>query len=215
MNEEYFYRFEFSSMHNTKKSMNYSVYAATADDLKIFLNQHGFTDVPNEAVTMVPKSEARYTSKIIEPYRFKSNKSNEIFTVYTCWEYIEDALQNATNDLTQCMLFGEAIIRRDIGIFKYIGDLIDHIKHAVIIDYIIADIETLNSMECEDKSSKEIKEMRDTYRMRIGAPSEDFASVSVMEELLDAIPDNDEGVMPITLECYTSSFTEMMMDAFE
>lgn len=207
---DYYFKFEFTSIHNTNKNMNYYVLAENMDDLKLFLLQHNFHDVPPEAVQVVPR-DYNSGSHVLESYRFKSNSSSEIFSVMTCWLFIEETVQNLSMDLNQYMLFGEAIIRRDIEVFKVIGDLLSGMDHIHIIDYIAADIESTDTPET---SAKEITEMRKEYCRKIGSPTEDTDMYITYESIFDAM-DRHDGVLPITIECYIGNFTEMMMDAFE
>jgi hypothetical protein len=56
----------------------------------------------------------------------------------------------------------------------------------------------------------------ESYCNRIGAPTEDVSSRVILEEIYDAVPDltSDNGIYPITVEAYVSSFTELMIDCF-
>lgn len=219
--EDYYLKFEFSSVHNTSKNMNYYVYAETMDDLKLFTSQHGFTNVPPESITLVKKgSNGKYDgSHVLEPYKFKSNSSDELLTVMTCWDFVEEAISNVAAELNQYMLFGEAIVRRDVEIFKVIGDIINGLDHGMVVDFLLCDY-------CPDdeyaddimKANCVLYQLQKDYKKHVGRPTDDGNICLTYEGLCDAIVEDDDdpnkGVLPITIECYISNFTEKMMDAF-
>lgn len=216
---DYYLKFEFSSIHNTSKNMNYCVYAENKDDLKLFMTQHGFSNVPNESVTLVEKGKHE-GDHVLEPYKFRSNSSNELFTVMTCWKFVEDAIAKLSRDLSETMLFGEAIVRRDIEIFKVIGDVINGLDQGRIIDFLLCDY-TPSENDFGDeriKNSIELYQLQKEYMRHIDHPSEDNPEMLIYSDLCDAMVDEDgdpdKGVLPITIECYINNFTEMMMDAF-
>ncbi len=217
---DYYFKFEFSSIHDPTKAMKYFVYGETLDDLKLFISQHGFRDVPPESIKVIKRSSmGKYDgSHLLEPYKFRSNSSKELFTVMTCWRFVEDAISQLATDLSQVMLFGESIVRRDIEIFKLIGDLVNGLEQGNIIDFVLCDY--CPDDEHDDdviKSNDLLYQLQKNYLNQIGRPTEDTGSRLIYENLCDAVVYDDEGedVLPITVECYISNFTEMMMDVFE
>lgn len=210
--EPYLFKFEFSSVHNKIKNMNYHVIAKNEEDMKMFLLQHNFTDSPIDAITVLPSdkydpSEYRYT---LEKYLFKSNKSDELFTVMTCQEFVDHAVETTCNSLTDSLLFGEAILRRDIGVFKLIGDLVHSLPHTNIMDFVLADVDSTD--DTVHNSINEILEMRKTYHDRIGSRYDDgsyYIHQSMEFDRCDTLP------QPITIESYIAAFTERMVDVFE
>lgn len=208
-------RFDFRPI-NRKQTSHPSKYRVVTDDftkMDLFLKQHGFNDVPAEALSIVnieniDRCPDHYN--ILTPYLFKSNFSDDLFTIITCENFINYAVDSAANDLNDCMLFGEAILRHDIGVFKTIGHLISSLPHTHIFDYILADercVDDQNSI-----TFSEIVELRRKYLATINAPCEDYGAYETFESLHDSI--NVDEVLPITLECYTSSFVEMMTDEY-
>lgn len=210
---DYIFKFEFSSCHNHIKNMNYRVFAKTERDLEMFLRQHNFTNISENSIKVLSPSEYRpYEDKfMIKEYLFKSNYSKETYHVMTCEDFVSFAITTTGNSLVDSLLLGEAIIRRDIGIFKLIGDLIYDLPHTNILDFSHADIESTNDPVPE--SISEIMEMQKMYRTTIGRPTEDAGAAYIHDsfeyESIDTEP------QPITLESYVSGFTEMMMDVFE
>lgn len=210
-------KFEFSSMNNHNKNMNYYVYASTIEDLQMFCKQHNFHNVPSEAITIhSTHNDSIADIRLLKPFRFKSNRNDEIYTVITCEEFVDIAIENVANDLAQFMLFGEVIMRHDIGIFKMISDNVSKLPHAHIIDYILADeFNIFNHTDSPDMSfTKEIYDMGKQYLKSIGAPTEDQDFRMVLQSIYDDISHEKDEIYPITIECYVSNFTEMMIDTF-
>lgn len=211
--DSYLFRFEFSSVHNKAKNMNYHVIAHNEEDMKMFLLQHNFTDSPLDSITVIPskeydQSEYRYT---LEKYLFRSNRSNELFTIMTCEDFVDYAVETTCNSLTDSLLFGEAILRRDIGIFKLIGDMVHSLPHANIMDFSLAEVDSTD--DSIPGTISEILEMRKTYCNKIGSPYDDAGAYYIHQSMdfdrCDTVP------QPITIESYVAAFTERMIDVFE
>ena len=152
-NEGYI-RFDFSPVkHST--SMHYYVLAESLDEMHMFLNQHGFHNVDSSLVFYpIEKYKSTDSAHVLHEYRFMSNHKPGVFTVMTCENFITHAIETTANDLTDASLFGEAILRTDIEIFKVISSLINRLSHGHVIDIQIADESVLYSMENEDSSSR-------------------------------------------------------------
>lgn len=212
-NEGYI-RFDFSPVKQ-KTSMHYYVLAESLDEMHMFLNQHGFHNVDSSLVFYpIEKYKSTDSTHVLHEYRFMSNHKPGVFTVMTCENFITHAIETTANDLSDASLFGEAILRTDIEIFKVISSLINRLSHGHVIDIQIADESVLYNMENEDKIDR--WELMESYCNRIGAPTEDVSSRVILEEIYDAVPDltSDNGIYPITVEAYVSSFTELMIDCF-
>jgi len=190
--------------------MVYDVYAETENDLKLFLVQHNFTDVDPCAVQIIPTTECRDVSNdLLKIHKFKSNHSNDIMSVMTSDFFVNMAVDDAGNDLTFTLIFGEAILRRDIEIFGLIGDIIYNIPHAHIADFVYADVDESNS---NTQSIKDITDMRLEYLNHVCAPCEDGCAYLTHESLHDSIVDGQ--VYPITIERYISTFTSLLLDEY-
>lgn len=214
--EDYYFKFEFSSIHNKIKSINYYVLAETMDDLRLFMAQHGFKDAPPESIELLPKNNmGKYSHNcLLEEYKFKSNNSDEVFSVMTCWTFINDTVNRISNDLNEYMLFGEAIIRRDVEIFKVIGDLVSGLDFGHVIDFMLCDYKPEDETD-EIVSDQLLYQLQKEYMKHIGKPTEDVNVTKTYEDLFNSVDDDEDNIMPVTIECYISNFTEMMMDVFE
>lgn len=209
---EYYFKFSFMSMHTNNKNLSYHVLAETKENLYLFLKQHGFSDAPPESIQLFPKDKVSADlSHILKPFKFKSNKMPGVFSVMTCEAFVDTAIDNLAADLNANMLFGEAIIRRDVEVFKMIGDLVHDLPFAHVIDFVLADVESSNFPDAS--TVEDIRQMTDEYRTKICCPCEDTDYYMTYEQLHDAV--NPDEIYPITLECYISNFTEMMVDVFD
>lgn len=203
---DYLFKFTFSSKYNKIRNLNYEVYAETKEDLNMFLIQHNFTDTPMDAVTLVPKSEkSTLYALTLTKHIFKSNKYDGLFTVMTCPDFVNEAITSTCNSLNDSMIFGEAIIRRDIEIFKMIGDLVNALPHANVIDFSAADDNSV-----KDDTITEIVQ----NKCRNGLSWYEDASTYYSHMSMDMARHNDEPE-PITLEAYIESFAGMLVDTFE
>lgn len=211
----YMFKFEFSSCHNKIKNMNYDVYAESEEDMKMFLTQHNFTDAPLDSITVIPKEECDNINDahILKTFLFKSNRTNEIYHVITCDWFVDFAVETTCNELRDSLIFGEAIIRRDIEIFKLIGDLVSSLPHVNIMDFALADIQSSTDNILIDHFI-EMNNMKKEYSCKCldDLDSTDSAIYYVHESM--EYSRCDDQVQPITLEAYVSAFTETMFDAF-
>lgn len=205
-------KFTFTSVKNKSKSLSHVVLAEKMEDLQMFLAQHRFDRVPKEAITMLPEEKYKpsYSSQILKPYQFRSNFSKEVFTIMTCEDLVDSIIDNLASDLSKYMLFGEAIIRRDIEVFKEIGDIISDLPCAHVIDFSYVDIEP---DEEPLKNSKDIIRQTQRYLNNCGScPTEDPDVKVIWDDLCDGFLDGM--VLSATVEAYISNFIEMMTDSF-
>ena len=208
-------RFDFQSI-NSKQRSSPTKYRVVTDDfnkMMLFIRQHGFINATPESLSVVDISDINRCPdhyNILTPYKFKSNFKDGIYTIMTTEGFVTYAIESAADDLNGCLLFGEAILRHDIEAFKTISNLISSLPHTRIFDYLLA------NEKCVDDpailSSQEIASMRREYLTKINAPCEDYGAYETFESLHDSV--NTDEVMPITLECYTSGFVEMMTDEY-
>lgn len=208
----YLFRFEFSSKYNNIKNMNYVVYSETEEDLKMFLIQHNFTDSPMDAITVVSRDKVgNCYGSILKRHIFKSNHTDETYVIMTCPDFVNRAIETTCDGLNDVMIFGEAIICRDVEIFKLIGDLVNELPHANVLDFPLTD----NQSTRYDIIAESVELARDCRNKHGRNPAylEDMSTYYVHQSM-DDIRCEDQPE-PITIEAYVSYFTEMMIDVFE
>ena len=211
-----YFKFTFTS-GSSRSSMKYYVLSESMDDMNLFLKQHGFHNA-NEAIQILPEEQFKSAdySRILRICKFKSNHKPETFYLMTTEDLVSRAFENISNDLSDHSIFGEAILRTDVEFLKIIGSLIGKLEHGFVMDFNLADESMLfNSLENDNQYKNQIMSMIEEYKNRIGAPTEDVGSQTILQSLYDSCPDRDTGcIYPITIECYVSTFTELMVDCY-
>lgn len=212
MNNDPLLRFEFSSVHNRMKNMNYHVIAENREDLNAFLMQHGFIDAPEASVSLMKREDFNpgEESNLLKRYLFKSNHSDELFTIMTTDDLVDSAIEITCDEVTDALLFGEAILRRDVEAFKMIGDLIWSLPHTNIMDFSLANVDIDDNETAT--TAKEILDMRKRYCNSMD--SLDWEETYYVHQSMD-FTRVDTLPQPITIEAYIANFTERMMDVFE
>lgn len=215
-------RFQFRSVKSTSKAFTYEVLTKNPEDLQTFLLQHKFEKVPKEAITILPEDDfkQRDLSRVLKPYKLKSNHSDRIYTIISNDDIMEGVLDPLAEELCKFSLFGEAIVRRDIEVFKAIGDIVSDLPLTHVVDYSLVDIDEVNLSDENDinasaKSAMDIIECYKSYSNRITYPTEDHDISLIRDDLDKAYGDsvNDGEVLPFTIEAYIEHFVSMMTDS--
>ena len=133
--KEYIYTFAFNVLDN-KYALN--VYSFDKQDVLLFVHQHGF-EHGEEYIQLVPYEKeaiSRYQDKLLKPFRFKSNSSNEEYVVMTTEFIFEKCLTNAGEILTKCCWLSSILPEYNtLPAFKYINEAIDQLKYATVMDW--------------------------------------------------------------------------------
>jgi len=210
--------FEFSSCkQKSDEQFNYRVFAESMNDMNMFLIQHNLHDQVQNVEVVDPAHPTNLDTvsyNMIKPFVFGSNKSKEIFTIYTSEEFVSDAVGRVGSKLSASLLFGEAITRTDVELFDRLTNLINDLPYCDIIDF-----ELMNQ---ESNLIMEFKEKRNEYFYYTGiAPAEDGAEALIYQGLYDsmqaAMDDTcylTDSIQPITVEAYVKAFTDRMIDSY-
>ena len=216
-------RFQFRSVKSTSKAFTYEVLTKNPEDLQTFLMQHKFERVPKEAITILPEEEfkQKHLSCVLKPFKFRSNHSDRLYTIISNDDIVEGVLDPLAEELCKFSLFGEAIVRRDIEVFKIIGDIISDLPLTHVVDYSLVDIDEVNLSDEDDinasaKNSQDIIESYKSYASRVTYPTEDHDMAMIRDDLDKAYGDCNEAgeVLPFTIEAYIEHFVSMMTDSF-
>lgn len=198
-NETYLdlFRFQFTSMANNKNQI-YTVYADNDSVLKLFLNQHNFSNY-DHCIEYGNFNINRTPEALIEPFKFRSNKFKGTVTVMTTCDFVTNAISDVGTELSSTLVFGTPALRGEIEIFKLISDLIDKLPYAYIIDqYILNDDEYYSYIESNKRDDFDNDYLSFTF-------DED----SLCESLICASATDD--IQPITLEAYVEYFTSILL----
>lgn len=210
-------KFQFRSIKSNSKAFVYVALTKNPEDLQLFLKQHKFDQVPKESITILPEAEFRQRDEscILKPYKFKSNHSDQVFTIMSTEDIVEGVLDPLAEEICKFSLFGEAIIRRDVEVFKIIGDIISDLPLTHVIDYSLVDIDEDN-INASAKSSQDIIDLFRSYNAHTAYPTEDYDMSMIADDLRKAYKYSidDDDVLPFTIEAYIEHFVSMMTDSF-
>lgn len=120
------------------------VWSDSAEMIEEFIKQHGMNrdcvniTVLNETTIEGYPTTFHDNNKLIA-YKMGSNSDGKIKTIITTEQYLTDALQGVCEELSDYMVFGDAITRTDIQMIDKIQKLIDELHYGLVFDYSIAD----------------------------------------------------------------------------
>lgn len=213
------YVFQFQSVKKNPVSggMPYKVYSDSLDDIYTFIRQHNFEiNAAREAISIHPRSEFNIIdSYVVKPFKFRSNFRDGLFTILSTEYFTDVIIENLASDLIQTLMFGEAIFRTDIEVFKTIIDNMEKLSYGPIVDFSLIDTESTKldkSALDKCKIAQTIRNRNKEYCTKVGCPTEDGPILEMQDSLSMDLLNND--VSPITLEGYISGFTELMLDVF-
>lgn len=188
-------------MSNTDSSMyEFEVYADNIEKMRLFLEQHNFTEEHIKYVKLCSLEE--YTdneSFILKYYKFSSNLNNGIFNVMTTMGILGYAISMFSRQYAEHMVFGPAIKREDIDIINIISQLAYSIPYTVVYEDMLTDGNDTMMMESFDTSIFD------------EGPIED-ALVNLTETNISDDITNEN--MPFTIEAYARLFAELMDDDY-
>ena len=146
------------STKNKKTMLTTKVYATSREQVSMFVRQHNIKvyDVnimdPESFTTDVNESD------ILDKFIFRSNSDYNDYEIYTTENILSDAINYIAEKLSGVSMFGDAIMRTDIPIIDIINRLIEQLKHAAIVDYMLL-----------DDTSVEVKEIvKPVYNFKAG-----------------------------------------------
>lgn len=217
-NEGALFEFEFASLEDPCESMRHQVYSFNRELIMLFAKQHGFdTNDININVDPNYKDEddcigvinERY---LLQPYRFKSNFSDQEYHIITCQGFVDKAIEDTAQDITNRLWFDTIIMRRDVEFIRIINQLVKELSHVFIMDNLLID-DFWNEESGENYlKSFRIPEIDDYFDVNIGGVLGTPEAEYVMDSLFNSSIDTE--VQPITIESYVKSFTEMLTDVF-
>lgn len=218
-------KFQFRSIRSKSKAFTYVALTKNPEDLQLFLKQHKFDNVPKESITLLPESEFRQKDEscVLRPYKFKSNRQpfGQVFTIMSNQDIVEGILDPVSEEICKFSLFGEAIVRRDIEVFKVIGNIISDLPATHVVDFSLVDMDEAHLSDEDDlnesaKSTQEFISYYIDYDKRITYPTEDHDMSVIRDDLDRAYRDSvdADSVLPFTIEAYIEHFVSMMTDSF-
>lgn len=159
------------SMSNRKTMLVDKVYGQTREEVDMFVRQHNLRVYDVNVLDVESISTNASDLDVIDKWLFVSNHDGSQYVIYTTESIIRAAIDYIGERLAENSMFGDAITRTDIPIIDIINRLIEKMKHAMILDYLILD----SSMLEHD----EVKEHFKTF------------SIKALDELVDSPSETD------------------------
>ena len=204
------------STKNKKTMLTTKVYATTREQVSMFVRQHNIKvyDVnimdPESFTTDVNESD------ILNKFIFRSNSDYNDYEIYTTENILSDAINYIAEKLSGVSLFGDAIMRTDIPIIDIINRLIEQLKHAAIVDYMLLDDTSVEVKDIQEHIKTFSNKVKDVGYELSDSPSELDVSDYVYESLHGASYMNHCGKPEaITIEGYVEYIASWLTDRVE
>ena len=206
------------STTNKKTMLTTKVYATSREQVSMFVRQHNIKvyDVnimnPESFTTDVNESD------IISKFIFRSNSDYNDYEIYTTENILSDAINYIAEKLSAVLMFGDAIMRTDIPIIDIINRLIEQMKHAAIVDYMLLDDTSVEVMtnDAQEHIKTFSNKVKDTGYDLSDSPSELDVCDYVYESLHGASYMNMCGKPEaITIEGYVEYIASWLTDRVE
>lgn len=204
-----YYKFSFSSydyvynpMSNTDSSIYaFEVYTDDIKKLRLFLEQHNFTEEHIKYVKLCSLEEyVDDESFILKYYKFSSNLNDNTFNVMTTMGIIGSAISLFSRQYADHMVFGPAIKREDIDVIGIISQLVYDIPYTVVYEDTLTDGNDTEIIAGLDPSL--------------------FGEMPVDDVIANLIESNisfefmNKEIAPFTIEAYSRLFAELMVDDY-
>ena len=154
------------SMSNKKTMLVDKVYARTREEVNMFIRQHKLRAYDVNVIDPESLTTDINESDIIDKWLFASNYDGSQYVIYTTESIVHDAIDHIGERLAECSMFGDVITRTDIPIIDIINRLIEKMKHAIILDYLLLDSSMLEHDEVKEHfktfSNKALDELTDS-----------------------------------------------------
>ena len=184
-------------------SDDFKVYSHTQQDMMLFFKQHNINlqNVNVEYVDTIKDSQEQHVLKL---YKFRSNKSPELFRIMTSEYIIQYALQLAGDHLSDACVFGAAIFRDDIEFIKRIVDLLGKLPHVSIIDYTLLDDINIFGYDWNCVKSDKLFEYDFAPNLSEIDTQDIYASLYETSGV--------DLIQPVTVEAYVRAFAELVIN---
>lgn len=154
------------SMSNKKTMLVDKVYARTREEVNMFIRQHKLRAYDVNVIDPESLTTDISDTDIIDKWLFASNYDGSQYVIYTTESIVHGAIDHIGERLAECSMFGDAITRTDIPIIDIINRLIEKMKHAIILDYLLLDSSMLEHDEVKEHfktfSNKALDELIDS-----------------------------------------------------
>lgn len=198
------------SMSNKKTMLVDKVYARTREEVNMFVRQHKLRVYDVNVVDVESLTTDIRDTDIIDKWLFASNYDGSQYVIYTTESIVYAAIDYIGERLAECSMFGDAITRTDIPIIDIINRLIEKMKHAIILDYLLLDSSMLEHDEVKEHfkmfSNKALDELTDSPAETDGLYDYIYESLHNSSYMRCAKPES------ITIEGYVEYIASWLTD---
>lgn len=198
------------SMSNKETMLVDKVYARTREEVDMFIRQHKLRVYDVNVVDVESLSTNASDLDIIDKWLFASNYDGSQYVIYTTESIIRAAIDYVGERLAETSMFGDAITRTEIPIIDIINRLIEKMKHAMILDYLILDTSMLEHDEVKEHfktfSNKALDELTDSPAETDGLYDYIYESLHNSSYMRCAKPES------ITIEGYVEYIASWLTD---
>ena len=127
------------SSSNKKTMLTTKVYTTEREQVSLFVHQHNIKVYDVNVIDSEKLLHDVNEADMLNKYIFRSNSDYNDYEIYTTESILNSAVDYIAEKLSGVCIFGNAIIRTDIPIIDIINRLIEHIKHVMIVDYMMLD----------------------------------------------------------------------------
>jgi hypothetical protein len=185
----------------------YRVYSQDMTMMQMFIKQHNF-DPQQTYIENIPDElagEDDLDAHELKFIRLQSNEDNTVHQIVTSTHLFDLAVDYVTNELSNFLLFGTTILRRDIQAIDVVVKCLESLPYTQILDHLLMDDQSTYNYALDDTSWMNVKKTIDQITK---TPDWDAYDLSFLYELIEQGCHGD--VMPITLEAYVKSFVELI-----
>lgn len=198
------------SMSNKKTVLVDKVYARTREEVNMFIRQHKLRVYDVNVIDPESLTTDISNTDIIDKWLFASNYDGSQYVIYTTESIVYAAIDHIGERLAEYSMFGDAITRTEIPIIDIINRLIEKMKHAIILDYLLLDSSMLEHDEVKEHfktfSNKALDELIDSPAETDGLYDYIYESLHNSSYMRCAKPES------ITIEGYVEYIASWLTD---
>ena len=203
------YRIRFSpytSYDDNEFSLScHRVYSIDKNMILLFMKQHNF-DPQQTLIETLPSNyeDDDLESHTLDWFTAYSNKDHQYHKIVTTRTYVIEAVEEVVKCLSDYLIFGETIFRRDIPFIELVNQYLDEIPYIFAFDYDIID----GCPSCDTSYFNVKKDLEQFSR----AIDEEYDTSSIDDLynrfMFKIVPGKP---LPITLEAYVRCFVKLVI----
>lgn len=178
------------------------VYSMDRNMILLFMKQHQFDMNQIQIETLPdPFEDDDMDTYELKFYKMQSNRTMQVHQIVSSDYYIDQAVEAVVQNLSDYLVFGETIFRRDIPFINLVNHYLDDIPFVFAFDYDILD----GCPSC-DTSYFNVKKDLEQFAEAIDSEYDTSSMDDLYNRFLFNVAPNEK--LPITLEAYVRWFVK-------